>query len=160
MSSGIHVKYLLLLLDFNETWIFSKDYSTNTHIPNFMKIFPVGVELSHADKHDKGNGRFRNFAKALENGFRSPPVRVYVSLMSSCEPLELFWRNYASTLCTGRHRNIMILNVLCSVIMAWRTREPIRRERHSCLDPEMVYSKSSEKYVADFFTVIFLWNIK
>jgi len=98
---------------------------------------------------------FRNFANALENGFRrSPSVLVYVSLVSSCERLDLFSRNYASTLCIGRHRNIMILNLLCTVIMAWRTREPIRRERHqrhSCLDPEMVYSNSSEKYAADLF---------
>jgi len=79
-----------------------------------MKIFPVGVELSHTDRHDEGNGRFRNFANALENGFRrSPSVLVYVSLMSSCEALELFSRNYASTLCVRRHRNVMILNVLC-----------------------------------------------
>jgi hypothetical protein len=156
MSSGIYVKCLLFLLDFNETWIFSNDYSTNTHISNFMKILPVAVELSHADRHDEGKGSFFcNFANALENGFRrSPSVLVCVSLVSSCKPRDLFPRNYALALCIGRHRNIMILNLLFSVIMAWRTRKPIRRERHqrhSCLDPEMVYSNSSEKYVADFF---------
>jgi hypothetical protein len=52
-SNGLHVKYLLLLLEFNETWIFSKDYSTNTHILNFMKVLPVGFDLSHADRRDE-----------------------------------------------------------------------------------------------------------
>ena len=108
----------------------------------------------------KGMVAFRNFANAPENGFRrSSSVLVYVSVVSSCESLDLFLRNYASTLYIGRYRNVMILNLLCSVIVAWRTREPIRRERHqrhSRLDPEMVYSNSSEKYVADFFTVLFL----
>jgi len=85
-------------------------------------------------------------------------VLVYVSLVSSCEPVDLFSRNYAPTLCIGRHRNTLILNLLCPVVMTWRTREHIRRERHqrhSCLDPEMMYSNGSENYVADFFTVIF-----
>ena len=164
MSSGILVKYLLFLLDANETWIFSKDYSTNTQLSNFIKILSVEPSCPMQTDMTKVMVAFRHFANAPENGFRrSPSVLVYVALVSSCEPLDLFSRNYASTLCIGRYRNVMILNLLCSVIVAWRTNEPIRRERHqrhSRLDSEMVYSKSWDKYVAVFFTVIFLWNIK
>jgi hypothetical protein len=34
---------------FNETLIFSTDFSKNTQISNFMKIRTVGAELFHAD---------------------------------------------------------------------------------------------------------------
>ena len=44
-----HVKYRLLLPDFNKTPIILKDIRKNTQISNFMKIRPVGAELSHAD---------------------------------------------------------------------------------------------------------------
>jgi hypothetical protein len=63
MYNGLHVKYLLFFLEFNETLISSKDYSTNTQILNFMKILPEGVELSHADRRDEGNGRFSQFCE-------------------------------------------------------------------------------------------------
>ena len=49
MSSGLHVKYLLFLSDFNETWTFStvffffEKYSS----VKFMKVRPVGAELFH-----------------------------------------------------------------------------------------------------------------
>jgi len=49
--NDLHVKYPLLLSDFNETWTFSADVfeKKNTGISNFMKIRPVGAELFHAD---------------------------------------------------------------------------------------------------------------
>jgi len=46
---GLHVKYTLLLLDFNETWISSTDFREILK-SNFMKIRPVGAELLHADR--------------------------------------------------------------------------------------------------------------
>jgi hypothetical protein len=42
-------KVPLFLSDFNETLIFSTDFSRNPHISNFMKILPVGAELFLAD---------------------------------------------------------------------------------------------------------------
>jgi len=50
MYTDFHVKYLLFLSDFNETWIFLGDLQKNTHISNFMKIHLVGAKLLHADR--------------------------------------------------------------------------------------------------------------
>jgi hypothetical protein len=43
MHIGLHVKYLLLLSDFNETLIFSTGV-LKTLISNVMKMRPVGAE--------------------------------------------------------------------------------------------------------------------
>ena len=45
---------------------FSFLFSNNIQISNFMKIFPVGVELFQAgrtDTHDEANSRFSQFCK-------------------------------------------------------------------------------------------------
>jgi hypothetical protein len=61
MYGGLHVKYPLFFSDFNETKIFSADFSKTPQVANSMKIFKVGAKF-HADrqrdKHDKANGRF------------------------------------------------------------------------------------------------------
>jgi len=58
----VFIKYPLFLSDFNETWIFSTDFSKKFQISNFMKILPVGAELFHADRradrYDDTNSRF------------------------------------------------------------------------------------------------------
>jgi hypothetical protein len=51
---GLHVKYRLFLSDFNETCIFSTDFSINTQISNFMKIRPVAAESFHAGRQTDG----------------------------------------------------------------------------------------------------------
>jgi hypothetical protein len=51
---GIHVKYLLLLSDINETLIFFDRFSKNTQISNFMVIPPVGAELFHVHRQRNG----------------------------------------------------------------------------------------------------------
>ena len=50
MYVGIHLKYPLFLSDFNETWIFSRDFLKTTQISNFMRICPVGAEVFHAER--------------------------------------------------------------------------------------------------------------
>ena len=64
---GLHVKYLLLLSDFNETWIFSTDFSKKTQISDFMEIRPMGSELFHADggtdRHDEAIRHFSQFCE-------------------------------------------------------------------------------------------------
>ena len=70
MCVGFHVKYLLLLSDFNENWTFSTDFSTNTQISNLIKIRSIGAEKAHADgltDMTKLMLVFRNFANAPKN---------------------------------------------------------------------------------------------
>jgi hypothetical protein len=59
------------LLRFNETWIFSADFSKNTQTLNFLKLLPAEAELFHADGqtdiHDEYNSRFWNFGNAPKN---------------------------------------------------------------------------------------------
>ena len=49
MCNGLHVKYSLLLSDFDKNMNFLNRLSKNPQISNFMKIRPVGAELFHAD---------------------------------------------------------------------------------------------------------------
>jgi hypothetical protein len=53
MHIVLHVKYPLLLLDFKESWIFSKDFRKILNIQIFMKMRPVGAELLHAVLRDR-----------------------------------------------------------------------------------------------------------
>ena len=48
MYIGLHVKYPLFLLDFNETWTFVTDFQ-KILLSNFMKSHPVGAKLFHVD---------------------------------------------------------------------------------------------------------------
>ena len=50
MCAGLHVKYPLLLPDFNENLNFLDGLTTNMQILNFMKIRPVGAEVSQAHR--------------------------------------------------------------------------------------------------------------
>jgi len=64
--AGLHVKYPLLLPDFNENWIFSTDLKKN-QISNTMKIRPMGAALFHEDGQTDTTMltvAFRNFVNA------------------------------------------------------------------------------------------------
>ena len=56
MYIGLHVKYLLFLSHFNETYIFLTEFQKNIQIPNFLYIHPVGAKLFHVggqiDRHE------------------------------------------------------------------------------------------------------------
>ena len=70
MYTGLRVKYPIFMSDVNETWIFSTNFRKNTEISNLIKIFPVAVELFHADRRTDTTKLivgFRSFAKAPKN---------------------------------------------------------------------------------------------
>jgi hypothetical protein len=49
MYIGFHVKYLLLLSDFNKNLIFSSEFWKKTEIFYLIKIGLVGAEVFHAE---------------------------------------------------------------------------------------------------------------
>ena len=49
MYIDLHVKYPLILLDFNESWIFLDKISKGDQISNFMKICLMGAKLLRVD---------------------------------------------------------------------------------------------------------------
>jgi hypothetical protein len=74
MYFGLNVKYPLFLSYFNETWIFLTDFLKTSQILNFMKIYPEGAKLFHANRHtDRGTDMtqlivaFCNFVNTPEN---------------------------------------------------------------------------------------------
>jgi len=69
MYTGLHVKHLLFLLDFNEAWFLYR-FAKNTEILNFTEILSFEAELTHADGRTdmtKPTVTLRNLAKALKN---------------------------------------------------------------------------------------------
>jgi len=67
MCLGLNVKYPLFLSYINADWIFSTYFREHTQISNFMKIHPVGAQLSHAngrmDRQDEANRRSPQFCE-------------------------------------------------------------------------------------------------
>jgi hypothetical protein len=86
MYRDLHVKYPLFLSNFNETRIFSTDFSRNTQISNFIKIRGVEAELFYAeeetdrqtdgrtDRHDAANSRFSQFCERAQKSCDLPAV--------------------------------------------------------------------------------------
>jgi hypothetical protein len=92
MYLGIHLKYSLFLLHFNETWTFLKDFRQNTQISGLIKIRTVGDELSHVDRQTdmmKTKRAFSNFVKAPKNeNFAILPIyRVFQKEIYNFESL-------------------------------------------------------------------------
>ena len=76
MWERLHVKYMLLSSDFNETRIFSKYFRKSLKCKYFIKIRPVGYEFFHANRQTDGQTdmktlivSFRNFANAPKNAY-------------------------------------------------------------------------------------------
>jgi len=73
MSLWLHVKYLLFLLDFNETRISSADFRKNTQALSSIATHPVEAEFFLADRrtygqmeierHVEANSRFQKFCE-------------------------------------------------------------------------------------------------
>jgi hypothetical protein len=67
MYAGLHVKYPLLLPNYNETWHLLDRFSKKAHISNFTKTRPVGAELFFAggqtDGHKEADSHFSQFCE-------------------------------------------------------------------------------------------------
>ena len=86
MYIGVHVKYPLFLLDFNETGIFFDLCSKSTQISNSVKIRPVGAELLHADGQTdmmKLKVAFCNFAEVAKTS-------SYLRISYDCNNQQFF----------------------------------------------------------------------
>jgi len=55
---------------------FLDGFSKNIQISNFIKICPVGAQFLHAERHDKANIAFRNFANAPTTNVYKIPVSL------------------------------------------------------------------------------------
>jgi hypothetical protein len=93
---SLHVKYLLFLTDFNKTLIFLADFGKKLkyQIAIFIKICPVGAELSNADRqtnrHDEASSRFPQFCTQRDNlymidFFNIKELWYTTALKSHCE---------------------------------------------------------------------------
>jgi hypothetical protein len=59
MSTGLHVKYLLFLSDFNKTFIFSTYFRKNPRKSNFIEIPSVGAEFGRERERETERERER-----------------------------------------------------------------------------------------------------
>ena len=73
MRIGLHVKYPLFLLDFNETWIFLTDsfrmilkYRHGNPLSG-NRVVPSGRAYGQTGRHDELTAALRNFAKFSKN---------------------------------------------------------------------------------------------
>ena len=71
---SLRKKQLLLLYDFNKTWIFFEFFEKKTQISNFIKIRPSVVQLFQSDRRTDGRTDktkltviFRNFTNTRKN---------------------------------------------------------------------------------------------
>ena len=95
MCVDLHVKFSLLLSDFNETWIFSVYFRQN-----FMKIRQVGSGFSmRTDRHDEASGRFSQFCEKRQKSTVSF-CQIWGSQSGVTEDSSLF-RSYTAS--TGKH---------------------------------------------------------
>jgi hypothetical protein len=100
MYSGLHVKSLLFLSDFNETSVLSTDILKNTQISNFMKIGPTRAKLFHADgridRHDVAIRLFLQYFANATNNIRIQHLHLegsvctesIVTMGTKCQPFS------------------------------------------------------------------------
>ena len=83
MCIGLHVKYPLILSDFNETCIFDR-FPINAQISNSLKIRQLGDELFPADRETDGWRDVTNIVVALRN-FANAPKSSILSFVALCD---------------------------------------------------------------------------
>ena len=107
--NDFYVKHALFLSDFNETWIFSTDFSKNPGISSFMKNRPVGAELFHADGHDEADSRFSQFCEHPWN------ATYQTSSVSTAKVQRLGYRRIfklSGLLCACEDKNTTVFQIV------------------------------------------------
>ena len=79
---SLHVKYALLLLDFNETWAFSTDFR-KAQISSLIKIRTVGAEFD-ADGRAGERTDMMKLKVAFRNFSYAPKMSIKPSLVICC----------------------------------------------------------------------------
>jgi hypothetical protein len=71
-------KVTVIFVRFQRNLIFLTIFSKNSQIPNFIKIFPAGAELLHADTHTEGPTDITNPIIAFRNFSKAPKNNLYI----------------------------------------------------------------------------------
>jgi len=100
---GLHVKYLLFLSDFNETWIFSTVFSKITQTSTFMKIRVVGAELFPRGQKD-GRTDLTKLTVAFSNYANAPTKMVFTLIF-----IEVLRRKKTAFLHTSTRYLVLLL---------------------------------------------------
>jgi hypothetical protein len=142
-------KVPIILVRFNENWIFSTDFSKNTQISNSIKIRPVGAELFHTDGRTGGRTdrqtdikqtiAFRNFATAPKPACK-PNLAVQTLSVALHRILRQFflWQSH-SMVCKQTLRSA---TPDLAGVGAWK------RSHNFPLLPQLVYSTSLRKVIS------------
>jgi hypothetical protein len=91
MCIGLHVDYLLVLSDSNETWIFSR-FSKNPQISNLMKTRRVGAEFfqyGRTNRHYEANSRICANASKNVHQYHSAKPGAATWILSALRHSEL-----------------------------------------------------------------------
>jgi hypothetical protein len=76
MDMSLHVKYLLFLSDFNQTWILSTYFQKIFKVLNFMKICPVRAELVHVEGQTDGQTDMMKLIVTFCNFVNTPKIHT------------------------------------------------------------------------------------